>query len=138
MRLFFLMQKAGKAEHVLGMYYHRQYWLMRLKNIKILDRFIDDRPPEFRTLDVSILNYIVLKNTLGLDLEDKEAVTFSPHAEELIDKVDNDPAQIAFFLNPVKVQQIMSVASGGQKMPAKSTYFYPKVLSGLVINKHEG
>ncbi len=134
-RFFFLMQKAGEAEHVLGLYYHKKYWLLRLKNIKILDRLISDRPPEFRSLDVSILNYIVLKKTLELDLEDKEILTFSPHTDELIDKVDSDPSYIAFFLNPVKVQQIISVALSGQKMPAKSTYFYPKVLSGLVINK---
>ena len=40
-----------------------------------------------------------------------------------------------FFLNPVKIEQIMQVALKGEKMPSKSTYFYPKVLSGLVINK---
>jgi uncharacterized protein (DUF1015 family) len=136
-RFFFLMQRAGETEHVLGLYYHKKYWLLRLKNIKILDRLISDRPSEFRSLDVSILNYIVLKKTLGLDLEDKEILTFSAHTDELIDKVDNDPSYIAFFLNPVKVQQIISVALSGQKMPAKSTYFYPKVLSGLVINKFE-
>jgi len=136
-RFFFLMQKAGETEHVLGLYCNRKYRLLRLKNIKILDRLISDGTSEFRSLDVSILNYIVLKKTLGLDLEDKEILTFSAHSDELIDKVDSDPSYIAFFLNPVKVQQIISVALSGQKMPAKSTYFYPKVLSGLVINKLE-
>lgn len=119
------------------MYHDKKYRLLRLKNIKILDRMISDKPPEFRSLDVSILNYIVLKNTLGIDLEDKDALIFSPNANELIEKVDNDDSYIAFFLNPVRVQQIISVALTGQKMPVKSTYFYPKVLSGLVINKHE-
>jgi len=51
--------------------------------------------------------------------------------------VDKDPLKIAFFLNPVKMEQIINVALGGNKMPPKSTYFYPKVLSGLVINKLE-
>ena len=135
-RFFFLMEKAGHSEHVLGMYYNKKYWLMRLKNIKILDKILNDKPPEFRSLDVSILNSVVLKKILGLDLEDKKILTFSPHADELIGKVDSNTTSIAFFLNPVKVQQIISVALTGQKMPAKSTYFYPKVLSGLVINKH--
>lgn len=137
-RFFFLLQKAGAAEHVLGLYCHKKFWLLRLKNIKILDRLISDKPPEFRTLDVSILNYIVLKKVLELDLEDKEIINFNPHADELIEKVDSDAAYIAFFLNPVRVEQIISVALNGQKMPAKSSYFYPKVLSGLVINKHDG
>ena len=136
-RFFFLMEKGGRSEHVLGMYYDKKYRLLRLKNIKILDRMINDKPLEFRSLDVSILNYIVLKKILGIDLEDKDALMFSPHAHELIERVDNDDSYIALFLNPVRVQQIISVALTGQNMPAKSTYFYPKVLSGLVINKHE-
>jgi len=119
------------------MYYDKKYRLLRLKNIKILDRLICDKPLEFRSLDVSILNYIVLKKVLGIDLEDEDALIFSPNVNELIEKVDNDDSHIAFFLNPVRIQQIVSVALTGQKMPAKSTYFYPKVLSGLVINKHE-
>jgi uncharacterized protein (DUF1015 family) len=134
-RFFFLMEKAGNTEHVLGMYKDKRYWLLRLKNVKLLDKMISDKPKEYKALDVSILNYIVLNKILGLQLEDKERITFSAQAEELIEKADNDNSYIAFFLNPVKVQQIMSIALGGEKMPAKSTYFYPKVLSGLVINK---
>ena len=119
------------------MYHGGKFRLLRLKNVKILDRMINDKPAEFRSLDVSILNYIVLKKILGIDLEDKDLLTFSPNANELIDKVDSDQSYIAFFLNPVKVQQIVSLALTGENMPSKSTYFYPKVLSGLVINKHE-
>lgn len=134
-RFFFLMEKGGRSEHVLGMYYDKKYRLLRLKNIKILDRMLNEKPPEFRSLDVSILNYIVLKKILGIDLEDKDVLMFSPDANELIEKADNDNSYIVFFLNPVMVQQIISVALTGQNMPAKSTYFYPKLLSGLVINK---
>ncbi len=126
-RFFFLMEKGGRTEHVLGMYCEGKYRLLRLKNIKILDKVIDDKPPEFKSLDVAILNYAIIKNTGDIQ--------FGHNAEELIAKVDNDPSYIAFFLNPVKIQQIISVALSGNKMPPKSTYFYPKVLSGLVINK---
>ena len=135
-RFFFLMEKARtSAEHVLGMYKDKIYWLLRLKNIKILDRVISDKPAEFRSLDVSILNYIVLKKILKIDLDNKDILTFSPNADELIEKVDNNTLYVALFLNPVKVQQIISVALTGDKMPVKTSYFYPKVLSGLVINK---
>jgi len=165
-RFFFLMEKAGFSEHVLGMYRNKNYWLLRLKNIKILDKLMGDKPKVYRSLDVCILNYIILKKILGfdtstalklylserglkaplsislkrsrrIDLEDKENITFSPNADELIEKVDNETSYIAFWLNPVKVQQIISVALTGERMPPKSTYFYPKVLSGLVINKHD-
>ncbi len=136
-RFFFLLNKAGETEHILGMYKDRKYWFLRLKNIRMLDKIIDDKPREYRLLDVSILNYIVLKKILGLELQDKGVITFNPSAEELIEEVNANPAYTAFFLNPVKVQQLMAVALNGEKLPPKSTYFYPKVLSGLVINKLE-
>ena len=66
-KFFFLLEKAGESEHVLGMYKDKKYWLLRLKNIKILDKIINDKPREYRPLDVSILNYIVLKKILGLE-----------------------------------------------------------------------
>jgi len=134
-KFFFLMEKGGQAEHVLGMYKDSRYWLLRLKNVKILDKIIADKPREYRLLDVCILNHLILKNILGIELGDKERLTFSPHADELIDSVDNNASHIAFFLNPVKAEKIISIALENERMPAKSTYFYPKVLSGLVINK---
>ena len=136
-RFFFLMEKGALGEHVLGMYHGGKYRLLRLKNVKILDRMLNDKPAQLRPLDVSILNYIVLKKALGIDLEDKEVLTFGPNANELIEKVDSGDSYIAFFLNPVKVQQIISLALTAENMPSKSTYFYPKVLSGLVINKFD-
>jgi uncharacterized protein (DUF1015 family) len=136
-RFFFLKEKAGNAEHVLGMYKDRRYWLIRLKNVKILDKAVPDKPPGYSSLDVSILNYIILKRILGFDLEDKERITFVQDADELIERVDEDNSYIAFFLNPVKIKQIMAVALSKERMPAKSTYFYPKVLSGLAINKFD-
>jgi uncharacterized protein (DUF1015 family) len=132
---FFLLKKGGQREHILGMYKDRKYWFLRLKNVKILDKLIGDKPRDYRLLDVSILNYLVLHKVLGLPIEDKESVSFYPSAEELIEQVDADAGLIAFFLNPVEVAQVMSIALEGEKMPPKSTYFYPKVLSGLVINK---
>jgi len=134
-KFFFLMQKGGRTEHMLGMYKDKKYWLLRLKNVSILDKIMPDKPKEYRSLDVAILNAIVLSKILGVDVENKENLVFHPDADEFIAEVDTHPDYIAFFLNPVKIQQIIDVALGGNKMPAKSTYFYPKVLSGLVINK---
>jgi uncharacterized protein (DUF1015 family) len=131
------METAGRTENVLGVYKEKKYYLLRLKNIKILDKVISGKPKEHRTLDISILNYMVLKKILGIDLEDKENLKFSPFAQDFIKEADNNPLNIAFFLNPVKIQQIISIALKGERMPSKSTYFYPKVLSGLVINKFD-
>lgn len=136
-RFFFLMEKSGRSEHVLGMYKNKRYWLLRLKNVKILDKMMNDKPKEYRTLDVAILNQLVFKGILKYNLEDKDSLRYSPNSDEFIEAVDNEPLAVAFFLNPVKMEQIIAVALGGNKMPPKSTYFYPKVLSGLVINRHE-
>ena len=136
-RFFFLLKKAGTAEHVLGMYKDKRYWLLRLKNIKILDKMISDKPKLYRSLDVTILNCIVLKDILGIALEDKARISFTANSDELIEQADADSLSVGFFLNPVRMQEIMSIALSQEKMPAKSTYFYHKVLSGLVINKHE-
>ena len=136
-RFFFLMEKGGRTEHVIGMYWNRKYQLLRLKNIKICDKVMSDKPKEYRTLDVSILNALVLKRALGENPEHNRNITFSPCADDFIDKVDNDSRYIVFFLNPVKAEQIIAVALKAEKMPPKSTYFYPKVLSGLLINKFQ-
>ncbi|MDP2927763.1 MAG: DUF1015 domain-containing protein [Candidatus Omnitrophota bacterium] len=136
-RFFFLMEKAGCTEHLLGLYKDKKYFLLRLKNVKMLDKLIADKPKEYRTLDVAIFNYLVLKNILKLDLNNLTAIKYSPDPYELMEQVDSDPLNVAFFLNPVKIQQIINIAISGNKMPPKSTYFYPKVLSGLVVNKFE-
>jgi len=134
-KFLFLLEKAGGIEHVLGMYKDKKYYLLRLKNVKILEKMIADKPVEYRQLDVSVLNHIVLHKVLGMSADDKTNIEFIQDADELIRRVNEDQGKAAFFLNPVKMSQIMSVALKGEKMPSKSTYFYPKVLSGLVINK---
>jgi uncharacterized protein (DUF1015 family) len=134
-QLFFLMEKAGTHENTFGVYHDKKFYLLRLKNVKILDKEMLDKPKEYRHLDVTILNFIILKRILGLELEDKEKIKFYPHNDELISQVDGDKSSIAFFLNPVKIEQLVSIASQGERMPSKSTYFYPKVPAGLIINK---
>jgi uncharacterized protein (DUF1015 family) len=136
-KFFFLMEKGAQSGHIIGMYKDKKFYLLRLKNITILDKEITNKPKEYKTLDVCILNTLVLKNILGIDSENKECIVFNPDHELFVKEVDKDPALIAFFLNPVKFEQIASLALKGERMPSKSTYFYPKVLSGLVINKLE-
>lgn len=136
-KFFFLMEKGGRTEHVIGMYKDKKYYLLRLKNVTILDKEIRNKPQEYKTLDVCILNTLVLQKILGLDAENKEIIKFSPYHEEFVREVDANPSVIAFFMNPVRFEQIASLALKGERMPSKSTYFYPKVLSGLVVNSLE-
>lgn len=130
-KFLFLMEKGGRSEHVLGMYKDKSYWLLRLKNIKILDKIMPDKPAEYRAIDAAILNSLILKDIPG-------QVSYIQEPEELTSRVDAEPGYVAFFLNPVRIGQIMAVALKGERMPPKSTYFYPKVVSGLVMHKFEG
>lgn len=136
-KFFFMLEKAGVAEHAIGMYHAKRTWLLRLKNVKTVDKLITDKPQEYRRLDVSILNALILEKIIAGDLAENKDVAFVPERDELIEAVDADERKIAFFLNPTKIDQIVSVALAGEKMPPKSTYFYPKPVSGLVIYKHE-
>lgn len=136
-RFLFLMEKGGLTEHLIGIYRQKRFLLLRLRNLKLVEGLISEKPKEYRALDVAILNYVVFKNALGVDPDDKKLVRYVHDEEELFKEVDNDPDLMAFFLNPVKIDQIISVALTGEKMPPKSTYFYPKVLSGMVIHKFE-
>lgn len=136
-RFFFLMQKAGFTERVIGMYKEKRYWILRLKNIRIMDKIMADSSMSLRMLDVSVLNQIIFKKILGFQFDDNEHLSYIHDPDELIKKVDTQSGCVGFFLNAVKVDQITQVALNQEKMPPKSTYFYPKVLSGLVVSKHD-
>ncbi|MCI0526773.1 MAG: hypothetical protein L0Y56_04875, partial [Nitrospira sp.] len=87
--------------------------------------------------DVDIFDQVILEDLLGLKggASDRgNHILYIKDPEEGVEKVKRGTAQMAFFLNPVNVQVVQELARKGIKMPHKSTYFYPKPLSGLVIN----
>jgi uncharacterized protein (DUF1015 family) len=130
----FFVQKAGQREHAIGMYGAGRCRLLRLKNIRWPDRIMADKSPEYRSLDVAILNTLVFKNVLGIDpQENAGAIRYTADADEAMAAADTDMKQVAFLMNPTRIEQIVKIALKGDKMPPKSTYFYPKVESGLVV-----
>jgi uncharacterized protein (DUF1015 family) len=97
----------------------------------------DPLPDVVKELDVTILHRLVLRDLLGISLEAQEAkrnIDYIRDASEAIGLVTAGSAQLAFLMNATKIQQVRAVAKAGHTMPQKSTYFYPKLLSGLVIN----
>ena len=107
-----------------------------------MDMVAPDMSQAWRSLDVAVLHKVILEKVLGID-EQKLAqgrnlkyVKDTPNAiDESIAEVDAGQRQAAFFTNPPKTEQIQKVADAGEKMPQKSTYLYPKVYTGLTINK---
>jgi uncharacterized protein (DUF1015 family) len=119
-----------------GMYLGKGgYYILRLKDLSASDRVIRHKPKDWKHLDVSILHLFVFQRLLGIeDVDDN--IGFSKDPREATKAVDSGAFKAAFFLNPTKASQVKRIARLGERMPRKSTYFYPKQLSGLVINKH--
>jgi uncharacterized protein (DUF1015 family) len=95
--------------------------------------------PALRALDVSLLGAALERLGLGPGAINAGAVVYTKSAADAIERVDagSDGASVAFLLEPTPVASIAAVARDGDVMPQKSTYFYPKALTGLVINPHE-
>jgi len=90
----------------------------------------------YKNLDVSIVDHVILENLLALSSEkEKESLAFSYDMHDAVEKVRTQEYQLALLLSPVKPEMIKAISDAGDKMPRKSTYFYPKSPSGLVINR---
>ncbi|MEX2116349.1 MAG: DUF1015 domain-containing protein [Bacteroidota bacterium] len=112
--------------------------LLSLKPVRLADEIISDLlPREIKELDVTVLHRLVLRDLLGISMEAQDAkrnIDYIRDASEAVGLVRDGKAQLAFLMNATKIQQVRAVAMAGHTMPQKSTYFYPKLLSGLVIN----
>ena len=94
-------------------------------------------PVPLQRLDVVVLTELVLKRLLNVDetlLNDETRIKYKHSAKDAIEEVKGDHFQVAFLLNHTKIEELQKVASAGLFMPHKSTYFYPKVIDGSVLN----
>jgi uncharacterized protein (DUF1015 family) len=99
------------------------------------DQLLKDVPPLQRQLDVVQLHKVLLEHVLGLSEESirqQEHISYHREPEEALAKV-REGANVAFLMNPIKMEQLREVTFGGGVLPQKSTDFYPKLLSGLTI-----
>lgn len=106
-----------------------------------LESVMSDLSPKQRTLDVVVLHRLVLEKCLGITEESvtKEShITYVRERDDAINAVKSGKAQVAFLLNPTRIDQMRDIAYEGNVMPQKSTDFYPKVLSGLVMYPMDG
>jgi len=128
--------EALSGSHAFGMYMGgSDFYILRLKDVKYSDNVIKDKPKDWKRLDVSILHLFIFQNVLGISDSD-DNIDFFKSPEETYRSVRRGKFKIAFFLNPTKAWQVRRIAHIGECMPRKATYFYPKPLSGLVINRH--
>ena len=126
---------GGAGSHIFGLYLGKgDLYVLKLKDITASDNAIKDKPKDWKRLDVSILHLFIFQHVLDIrDTDDN--IEFLKDPRETARGVDNGTFNAAFFLNSTKVSQVKEIARLGERMPRKATYFYPKPLSGLVINK---
>lgn len=116
------------------------YALLILKDAAVMEEFMPEKSEASRGLDVSILHTLILERALGIDRENmasQKNLTYTRDLNEALSTVESNEMQCAFILNPTRVEEIGAVAAAGEKMPQKSTYFYPKLITGLVMNNLE-
>ena len=113
-------------------------YVMTLKDEGAVKKLLPDMSDAYCGLDVSVLHSLVLERIFGIDKENmanQKNLTYTRSRQEALEAVDIDGADCSFILNPTKVVEIRDVALASEKMPQKSTYFYPKLITGLVMNK---
>lgn len=125
---------AARHSFVMGIKGVPRYYLLVLKSEDLVDVLLEEeKPAAFKHLDVTILHTIVMKKIL--DISSEEQINYAKNVDEAVTGLLSGPYQIVFLLNPTRVSDILEIAGKSEKMPQKSTFFYPKLLSGMVINK---
>ncbi len=110
---------------------------LRLGSPDPVDRALADRSPSYRSLDTAVLEKLVLEDTLGLTEEDishQHGLAYARDLDQARELLASGEYDVAFLLRPTPIEQVQAVAQAGETMPPKSTYFYPKLLSGLLFN----
>jgi uncharacterized protein (DUF1015 family) len=117
-------------------HFKRAFRLM-LKDQAIADRALESEPEPFRRLDTAVLEALILKGPLGLtddDIDHMRGLGYARNDEEALELVLSGTYDAAFFLRSTPVSQVREIAATGVNMPPKTTYFFPKIPTGLVFN----
>jgi len=133
------LAKTGDQCHAFGLIAggNKGYLLVLQKGVRPIEFAHPGASDSWSNLDVSILHNIILEKILGISSiqrVNESNLTYTSSAEEVFLQVVNGQQRLAFFLKPTKLSEVTTVARAGEKMPQKSTYFYPKLITGLVIN----
>lgn len=135
------IEDAGQEGKAFGLFLSDpdRFILLSLKPGLDVQKIVEgESSPDYKNLDVTVLHRLIIEKALGVP-SDRESVeqnlVFTKDALEAVRMVDSGIGMAAFLLNPTKVDQVRAVADHGEKMPQKSTYFYPKPCSGVVMNR---
>jgi uncharacterized protein (DUF1015 family) len=124
---------------VFGLYdsFHQQGYRLRLKDTAELDSLLAGKPEAYRRLDSAILETLVLKGLAGMsdeDIDERRGLEYAKSVADALAMVENGGYDLAFIQRPVPVEQVKAIAETDENMPPKSTYFFPKVMTGFAFN----
>ncbi len=134
------LKNGAKKHRVIGASFKRdpRYLILRLKNKRIMQRLAKDLSAPLRELDVSTLHLLILEHILGMSPAEQvggTTIRYSQDDELVLQALEKEDYQAAFILAATKKDEIQAIVAANEKMPQKSTYFYPKLSSGLIVNK---
>jgi uncharacterized protein (DUF1015 family) len=140
-RLLRALETAGQDGNAFGLFLREpdRFYLLSLRpGLDLLRSIESEYSAAFGNLDVTILHRLIIEKALGIP-SSRESVernlVFTRDALAAIQMVDSGKGLAAFFLNATKVEQVRDIADRGERMPQKSTYFYPKPCSGVVMSR---
>jgi uncharacterized protein (DUF1015 family) len=111
--------------------------MLALKDQAIADSALAGHAEPYRRLDTAVLEALILKGTLGMsddDIDHLNGLAYARDANHAIELIAQREYDAAFFMAPTPVERVQAVARSGESMPPKSTYFFPKVPTGLLFN----
>jgi uncharacterized protein (DUF1015 family) len=115
----------------------RRPFLLTLKDPAIADAALPEHAEPYRRLDTAVLEVLILKGALQMtdeDIDHLAGLGYARNFEEALGLIERGEFDAAFFMAPTPVEQVQAVAAAGESMPPKSTYFFPKVPTGLIFN----
>jgi uncharacterized protein (DUF1015 family) len=115
----------------------RKPFILTLKDQAIADAALEGHSEPYRRLDTAVLEGLILKGTLGMsdaDIDHLDGLGYARDLQEALKLIYDAEYEAGFFMAPIPVQRIRAVAAAGESMPPKSTYFFPKVPTGLLFN----
>ncbi|HVE67874.1 MAG TPA: DUF1015 family protein, partial [Solirubrobacteraceae bacterium] len=110
---------------------------LTLKDPAIADAALPGKPEPYRRLDTAVLEALILKGALEMsddDISHLRGLGYARDFAQALDMVDRGEYDAAFFMRATPVEEVRAVAAAGESMPPKSTYFFPKLLTGMVFN----
>jgi uncharacterized protein (DUF1015 family) len=133
------MAESAETEHTFGLYAGGNYaLLLHLRDMEhAMAHGVAELPEVVRDLDVALLHKLLIEGLMGLTGEMAATgvnVLFSRDGHDAANRVARGEAALVLYVNTTRVEQVMKIAIAGQRMPQKGTYFYPKVLAGIVLH----